>query len=320
MTNILQKATYLLLLTIPFVMLQGCGNSNNTKEDTSYINVVCDGSIENVMNQEIEAYSALYPDVKIKGYYADTESIIDSLMDSKTKIIISPVPLTKEQENSLKSKNINPRTELLAMDGIALIVNKKNAEGPLFLHEIVSILTGEVDKWADLAPSKLGKIDLIFDKNGLSTYKYMEDSILKGRKFKDDVIFKNTPAEVIKEVEQNENALGVVSISWLAKDKTYSKMSKEDQINSLNMQDTVATDIKFDDNVKVLSVRKNDNIDAYAPYSAYMFNGEYILIRKIYAITTSPVGSPTNRFYNFILQKGQKILVKNGMVPAVNYR
>lgn len=320
MTKILQKATSLLLLTIPFVMLQSCGSSNNSKEEVSNINVVCDGSIENVINQEIEAYSTLYPDVKIKGYYADTKSIIDSLIEAKTKIIISPTLLTKDQENSLKSKNLNPRTELLAMDGIALIVNKKNPEGPLFLHEIVSILNGEINKWIDIAPSKLGKIDLIFDKNGFSTYQYMEDSILKGKKLREDVILKKTPEEVIKEVEQNENALGVVSISWLAKDKNYSKMSKEDQINSLNTQDTVATDIQFDENVKVLSVRKNDNIDAYAPYSAYIFNGEYILIRKIYAITTCPVGSPTNRFYNFILQKGQKILVKNGMVPAVNYR
>ena len=56
--------------------------------------------------------------------------------------------------------------------------------------------------------------------------------------------------------------------------------------------------------------------NSFRPYQAYIYNGNYPLVRTIYALLTEPrTGMPT-RFANFCsLPQGQKIIFSAGLLP-----
>jgi phosphate transport system substrate-binding protein len=69
--------------------------------------------------------------------------------------------------------------------------------------------------------------------------------------------------------------------------------------------------------VKVLKLRRNDEVTAYKPYQQNIFDGTYPLFRQIYMITTGASGSLASGFYSFVTGDiGQKIIMKTGILPA----
>lgn len=98
-----------------------------------------------------------------------------------------PRELTKEEVRRLKSQKRNPRQQRIAVDAIALIVNKENPVEIISMKELREILSGEITRWDEIEPSKLGTIQAVFDENGSSTAQYMRDSLLNGGKFGENV-------------------------------------------------------------------------------------------------------------------------------------
>ena len=107
----------------------------------------------------------------------------DSLLDLKTKTIVISRDLTQKEKDYLESQKKHPRSNMIAVDAIALIVNNDNPIEILSISEIRDILTGKITKWSDIEPTKLGDIQVVFDDEGSSTVKYMRDSIMKGEPF-----------------------------------------------------------------------------------------------------------------------------------------
>ena len=58
--------------------------------------------------------------------------------------------------------------------------------------------------------------------------------------------------------------------------------------------------------------------NSFKPYQGYLYNGNYPLVRTIYAITTEPrTGAPT-RFANFCrLPQGQTIILRAALLPVI---
>ena len=81
--------------------------------------------------------------------------------------------LTQKEKDYLESQKKHPRSNMIAVDAIALIVNNDNPIEILSISEIATSLTGKITKWSDIRPTKLGDIQVVFDDEGSSTVKYM---------------------------------------------------------------------------------------------------------------------------------------------------
>lgn len=79
------------------------------------------------------------------------------------------------------------------------------------MKELREILSGEITRWDEIEPSKLGTIQAVFDENGSSTAQYMRDSLLNGGKFGENVFAENSNPEVFKAVTERKNALGIIA-------------------------------------------------------------------------------------------------------------
>ncbi len=307
-------ALYSIFLAI-ILAFSSCENKKKNTYSSGLATVMCDESFENVLSQEIEMFEYHYPKANIIPYYVDEKSAIDSLMELKTQLIVIPHELSKAHEAQLKLKNRHLFQQRLAVDAIALIVNKDNPQDELTINELSSILTGETTNWDEIDPSKLKKIQVVFDHKGSSIVKYMEDSVTHGKPFGSEVYAQNSNKEVLDVISKNKNAIGIIGVSWITPDMRGRSKSAAEYMNELQKNDTTALD--FNENIKVLEIRRDDSPFGYKPYQAYIFSGEYPLYRSIYVATTAARGSLPIGFLSFMTgYVGQKIIQNTGVLPA----
>ncbi|MDE6541781.1 MAG: substrate-binding domain-containing protein [Muribaculaceae bacterium] len=287
-------------------------NSSTTGTTT----MVCDASFQNIMQQEIDVFEYQYPEAHILARYEPQSVAIDSLMSLNTKTIVIARDLTDAERRALKSKRKAVKSAKIAVDAVALIVNKENPIEMLTVREVGDILAGRSSQWNDLEPSKLGEIAVIFDDKGSSLVNYMRDSLLNGGELGPNVYAQGSVPKVFEAVKKNRNAIGVLGVSWITSDMSGADISPDSVAESI-LSDAPVIGATLTDDIKVLKIRRNDEVTAYKPYQQNIFDGTYPLFRQIYMITTGVSGSLASGFYSFVTgETGQKIIMKTGILPA----
>ena len=184
-----------------------------------------------------------------------------------------------------------------------MIVNKENTDTCISVNDIKRILNGQAKNWNDISPgSKRGEILLVFDNNKSSAVHFAEDSILGGKPITNkNVAATNKTADVIDYVEHTPNAIGIIGSNWLN--------DKRD-----------STNLTFNKNIRIMSVSrvaKATPSNSWKPYQYYIYNGNYPLIRTVYALLNDPINALPWGFANFIASpKGQMIILKSGLLPV----
>lgn len=303
-------------------MTVSCGNSGGGKAavaTTTSSNVAvmaCDASFENIMQQEIDVFEYINPKYSILPYYIDESACVDSLMDGRVRLAVISRPLTTVETKYIKAKKkVDPHTSRIAVDAIALIVNKDNPVNELTVSEISDILTGKFQNWRDIQPSKLGKIEVTFDHQGSSTVRYMRDSLMNGQPFGDNVFAQGDNPAVFEAVKKHKNAIGVIGVSWISADMKNADMTAAERAATLEQSDTTTMD--FRDDIKVLRVRRDDSVNSYKPYQAYIFDGSYPLYRSMYMVNAGVTGTAPHAFYVFVTGwRGQKVIQNTGVLPG----
>lgn len=307
-------------MAVAATVLTSCEEEKPTETSTSGLTtVICDESFRNIMSQEIDVFEYTYPNANIMPYYVDDHSVMDSLLSLKSRLVVTARPLTEEQLSYLRSNKLKPRTQQIAVDAIAIIVNNENNIDELSISELRDIMTGKTPNWSDVFPSKLGKIQVIFDHAGSSTVKYMTDSILRGEKFSDEVFACESNQEVFEQVERRRNAIGIIGVSWITADMQSpdtAQYTMQQKVDELNAKQNFAIDLTS--RIKVMKIRHDSVPIAYKPYQLYIYDGSYPLHRSIYATVTTPTGTLAHGFFSFLTGPiGQKIILNTGVMPAI---
>ncbi len=296
--------------------LTACSDGNKQPKQPTMAKVACDESFENILEQEINVYEYIYPKEDVLAYYVPESQAIDSIMAmGSVKSAIITRPLTDKEVSYLRSHKKVVHQQKIAVDALALIVNPQNPVEILSRKDIAEILTGDVTRWDQVEPCKLGEIDIVFDHQSSSTVKYMRDSVMDGRPFGPHVSAVKSNPDVFKAVASNRDAIGIIGVSWVTSDLSGREKSVEELAQAVEKSDTTSLDFASD--VKVLKIRGNEEVTAYKPYQAYIFDGSYPLYRSVYMVSTAPGGTVTHRFYSFVTGfQGQKIIQMTGILPA----
>lgn len=296
----------------------GNGSSSGSRVGTNSSNVVvmaCDASFENVMQQEVDVFEFINPTMSVLPMYIDESACVDSLIKGRAGVAVLARDLSNSERNRMKAAGRDPHTTRIAVDAIALIVNKDNNVNELTVGELTDILDGKYRTWRDIQPSKLDSIRVVFDHSGSSTVRYMRDSLLDGRQFGASVYAQGDNKAVFEAVKNNKNAIGVIGVSWIAADMSGAQKSAQERAEALDNEDV--TDMGFSSDVKVLRVRRDDTIDSFQPYQAYILDGSYPLYRSIYMVNTGYSGTAAHAFYVFVTGwRGQKVIMSTGVLPS----
>ena len=315
----------LLALATLGICVAACTPIKKGEYVTGSATVFCDDGFKNILDEEIEVFEYTYPQSSIIPFYVSEGEALDTFLNDGTQAIITTKELTKEQIQYMKSKFKRVvRQNCIAVDAVALITNKNNPVDALSMEQIKDILNGKITKWSQLAGNDTTAIKIVFDNAESSTVSYLRDNFLpEGKKLSETTnsFAQKNNAQVFDVVKTDPNALGVISVSWLGDDLSEAKKVPVDKRmeDYKNENDTVATNLTTE--VKILKVsnptEENDfSMVSYAPYQAYIYSGEYPLVRKIYMISTASNSTVLHSFYVFVTGfVGQKIITKTGILP-----
>lgn len=304
-----------------------CGGTachkSTQKYDEGSVVLYADEGFKSFMEQERQVFEYQYPKAYVLTRYMSEVDVVNGLLQDSCTLGVISRPLTKGQMEHIKSKNKKfVRQEEIAVDAVAIIVNKDNPIELLTVGELKQLFSGEITSWRQLAVNDTTPIKIVFDQKGSANVSYIEDNLLpKGGKFRDNVFAQHGNKDVIDVVENDKGAIGLVSVSWLGEEleRIQSDLSK-DNMDSQKIKELEDADdntfVEFTDKIKVLKVRNDDQLNGYAPYQAYIYDGKYPLVRKIYMVSTAANNSVGHSFYSFVTGFiGQKILLMTGILP-----
>ncbi len=313
----MNRTTFNKIIGLTFILglFLACGNKpKNSKAEEDYQKAaryfVADESFSPILDEALHVF--LYHNIldTLEAHYMNEQDGVKELMALKTWLAFTTRDLTKKERQNLIDRQYMPRTIPIAYDGLAIIINNVNNDTCMTVNDFKRILRGEVTQWKDLnKTSKLGTIDVVFDNPLSSTVRWCVDSLLEGKEFSaPNIGAVKTSAAVIDYVEKHQNALGIIGSNWLN-----------------DSRDT--TNVTFKKNITVMRVSKMDTAtpaNSWQPYQYYLYNGNYPLIRTIYALLNEPrSGLPSNFAHFCRLPKGQLMIQRTGLLPiqaAMNTR
>lgn len=301
------KRQFWLIGIVLLLALSACRSKSKEGPTDTYssgvIAIAADESFEPIIQEEIDVFESLYPLAGIVPRYTTEVEAINLLLKDSVRLAIATRTLTEEEMNSFHSRKFYPREIKLATDALALIVNRANPDSLLSVRDFRRILTGEAKSWKQVNPrSGLKEIQVVFDNKNSSTVRFAMDSVCGGKPLAtENVSALNTNQQVIDFVAKNPEAIGVIGVNWLG-----------------NRSDT--TNLSFKEEIRVMAVSAEDVAtpeNCYKPYQAYLYYGNYPLARPIYAILNDPRNGLPWGFTSFMTSdKGQRIILKSGLVPA----
>ncbi|MGN0728171.1 substrate-binding domain-containing protein [Treponema sp.] len=108
------------------------------------LTVAGSSSVTPVMEKLAEAYEKLNPEIKVEIQMSDSTTGVNSAINGVSEIGMA----SRELKDSEKSKGaVQTR---IAIDGIAVIINKSNPLESASVQSIKSLYTGAISKWGDV--------------------------------------------------------------------------------------------------------------------------------------------------------------------------
>ena len=126
-----------------YISKENTGEFNTTKPQGK-ITISGSSSVTPVMEKLKEAYEVVNPNVVIEINQSDSTNGMNSVAEGVCDIGMA----SRELKDSEKEKGIIPK--VIALDGIAVVVNKQNTLEGLTSEQVKQIYTGEVTTWSEV--------------------------------------------------------------------------------------------------------------------------------------------------------------------------
>lgn len=298
------KRVPLLSILLAAVFLAGCGGDEKPREtDTATsgrINISVDESFTLLFDTQIYTFESLYPKADIIASYKPEGDVIHDIFSDSVKVIVMSREFSEDEKKALESKRINPKTVKIAEDAVAILVHPDNPDTLLTVDRLRNILGGKDTVWKQLNPaSTLSNITVVFDNNNSANARYLQEKLMNGAGFNRNCFAVKSNEQVIDYVSANRNAVGVISVNWIS--------DRDDTLSSGFMK-----------KIRIVSVAGGEGAAYFKPYQAYIKTKEYPLCRDVYMMYRGRTGGLGTGFASFVAgDKGQRIILKAGLVPAI---
>ncbi|MGN0907264.1 MAG: phosphate ABC transporter substrate-binding protein [Bullifex sp.] len=250
--------------------------ASGAKENGGVVSTDGSTSMEKVIGSLGEAFMSRNNGVTFTYNPTGSGSGIQAVSEGRCDIGLSSRSLKDaEKEKGLKET-------VLALDGIAIVVNRTNAVNDLSLAQLADIYTGVITNWKEVGGAD-AEIVLIGREAGSGT----RDGFESITKTADKCLYRQeltSTGDVIATVAQNENAIGYASLSAV--------------------KDTI----------------KAVKIDGVAPSEESVRDGSYTVQRPFVLVTVEnkALSQTAQSFYDWILSaEAAPIISKAGAIPMV---
>lgn len=275
-----------------YIKVQGvAGNLNSVGSDT----------LNNLMTFWAESFRKKYPNVNIQIEGKGSSTAPPALIEGTSQLGPMSRKMKNKEVEAFEAKyGFKPTTIGVALDSLAVYVNKDNPVATLDLEQVDAIFSktrkggaaADINAWgqAGLAGEWVNKPISLYGRNSASgTYGYFKEKALFKGDYKDTVKEQPGSASVVLGVTEDLGGIGYSGIGY----KT--------------------------SGVKAIALSKKGG-KAYEPTYANVLSGDYPLGRLLYIYVVKEPNKPlptlVKEFLKFVLsEEGQEIVVKDGYLP-----
>lgn len=300
-----------LVMSVQFVRSQEQAEDARTKDFPVYkkvdglsgsLNSIGSDTLINMMTYWGEAFSKMYPNVKVSIEAKGSATAPPALAEGTSQL----GPMSRKMKNDeiavFETKHgFKPSKVSVALDSLAVFVNKDNPVKSLTMAEVDAIFSkgrlreypSDVTKWGQIGGSGEWEAQgiSVYGRNSASgTYGYFKEHALKKGDYKDTVKEQPGSAGVIRSITEDKFAIGYSGIGYLTS------------------------------GVKALPLSNKKGEPAYEATYANVVSLKYPLSRKLFIYYSKdpdkPLGKLEKEFLKFVLSKeGQNIVIKDGFLP-----
>ena len=259
-------------------------------------------TLANLMTLWAEEFKRNYPNVNVQIQAAGSSTAPPALTEGTANLgPMSRKMKDKELEAFEKRHGYKPTPVAVAIDALAVFVNKDNAIEGLTIPQVDAIFSStrkcgepnEVKNWGDVgATGTLASQGFqIFGRNSVSgTYGYFKKKALCKGDFRNNVNEQPGSASVVQSVSTSLNGIGYSGIGYTTS------------------------------SVRALPLTKKPGTPFVAATPANALNGSYPLARALYVYVNKAPGKNldpmTSEFLKMVMSKvGQEVVVKDGYIP-----
>ncbi|RPI05637.1 MAG: hypothetical protein EHM64_05885 [Ignavibacteriae bacterium] len=252
-----------------------------------------------LMQQEVDQFLSLYPNVRMQVRSSSTRGAIVSLLNDSVSTIVIDRPFNEEEKQVAQQASIRLVENKIADDGIAIIVHKQNPIPNMTAESVERIVTGTATEWRQVAEShRTGPVDFVLTGINSGIYELLQKKIFNVSKSLEPTTVMTSQRDVIQYVATHPDAVGFVAASILKQGPVEVKV------------------------VPVLTKSANGETKEYFAGQLELHESLYPFHYSLYLYNAEAKAAVGVGFSSLVLsQVGQKIFQESGLVPvSIPYR
>ncbi len=240
----------------------------------------------------VEGYMQEHPQAFVAVTGGGSGTGIAALLSGTCDIAETSRTMKSKELKQAAEKGVKPVEFVVAMDGLAVVVNPKNPLDRLTVNELADIFTGKIRNWKEVGGHDLPIVLLSREVNS-GTHVYFKEHVLRQgdekrpEEFDEGALLMPSSQAVADEIAQNPNAIGYYGVG-------YSNPTQ-----------------------KALAVAQDKNSPYYLPTLENIMDGKYYISRPLLMYTNGQPQGTVKDFIDFVLSKeGQEIVRQVDFVPV----
>jgi phosphate transport system substrate-binding protein len=209
---------------------------------------------------------------------------IAALINGTTDVCEASRDMKPKEYEDAKAKGVNPYRVAVALDGIAVFLNKENPVKELSLEQLKGIYTGVIKDWKEVG-AEPHTIILYGRENNSGTYAFFKEHVLKDEDYAENTQTLPGTAAVVNAVSKDKYGIGYGGIAW-------------------------------EKGVKPAAVKATADSPAIVPTMETVTNGTYPISRELYWFFNGVPTGATKDLLNWALsEEGQKVAEATDYIP-----
>ncbi|MBM4147584.1 MAG: phosphate ABC transporter substrate-binding protein [Lentisphaerae bacterium] len=178
--------------------------------------IVIDGSttVGPIAKAFAEHYMSRNPSVVITVSESGSGNGAKSLINAACDVATMSRPMKDSEKSSAQGAGVLPIENVVAMDGIALVVHPSNPAGSLTIEQIRGIYTGVTRNWKELGGPDLPIVVISRDTNS-GTYESFETLVMAKQKMFEKVEYVGSNGAIRQRVMSTPAAIGYVGLAFM---------------------------------------------------------------------------------------------------------
>jgi phosphate transport system substrate-binding protein len=245
----------------------------------------------NVGQAWAEAFNAIHPNVNVAVTGGGSGTGIAALISGTCDIAESSRAVEEKEAKQAEAEGIRFHQEIVALDGIVVVVHPSNPVKNLTLDQLREVFMGNIKTWRILGGPDIPIVLLSREVNSGTHIFFKEHVLRRGKKkateeFSPSALMMPSSYAIAEETANNENAIGYYGMGYISPRQ------------------------------KVIAVAKDAHSPFIEPTLQAVRSNAYPISRPLYLYTNGTPRGVIKEFIDFVYSKeGQEIVKKTDFVP-----